>query len=116
MAKSIKELLNDPNLLRKNIFLYDLYLQGARDMVLKLREHLLLEEPHPGDARKVTMDDKVINKATVDLILSSKTNCDRFLMEEFEIHLTDHEKDRKGKLVKCRAFFAKKVVGFVEVK
>lgn len=85
-------------------------------MLLKLRDHFLLEEPHPGDAKKVTANDKVINKATIDLILSSKSNTDRFLMEQFEIHLTDHEKDKKGRLTKCRAYFAKKVTTYEEIK
>lgn len=91
------------------------YVKGAREMLLRLREHFLCEEPHPGDARKVTAEDKVINKAVLDLIMSSKENVDRFLMEEYEIHVTDHERDKKGKLIKCRAYFAKKVVRYEEI-
>lgn len=60
-------------------------------------------------------EDKVITKAILDLIMSSKENVDRFLMEQYEIRLTDHERDKKGKLVKCRAYFARKVVKYEEI-
>lgn len=116
MAKTILGQISDPNGLRRHVVPWSIYIDGARAMLLKLREHFLLEEPHPGDARKVTADTKIINKATIDLILSSKANTDRFLMEQFEIHLADHEKDRKGRLAKCRAFFARKVTTYEEIK
>ena len=100
----------------RNLRIWSWYMRGARMMLLRLREHLLTDEPHPNGAKKVTADDKVINKAILDLILSSKENIDRFLMEQYDIRLTDHEKDKKGKLVKCRAYFAKKVVKYEEIK
>lgn len=84
-------------------------------MLLRLREHLLCEEPHPGLQFKPKPEDKIYNKAILDLIVSSKDNVDRFLMEEYEIRFTDHERDKKGRLVKCRAYFAKKVVKYEEV-
>lgn len=84
-------------------------------MLLRLREQFLCEEPHPGDARKVTSEDKVRNKAVLDFILSSKENVDRFLTGVYEIRLTDHERDKRGKLVKCRAYFVKKVVRYEEI-
>ena len=116
MVKTMQDQIDEPGGLRKYIVPWGIYIDGARAMLLKLREHLLLEEPHQGDARKVTKDDKIINKAIIDLILSSKDNIDRFLMGEYEIRLTDHEKDKKGKLVKCRAYFAKRVITYQEVK
>lgn len=90
------------------------YTEGARAMLLRLREHFLCEEPHSG-VGKVTADNKVVNKAVLDLIMSSKESVDRFLMGEYQIRLTDHERDNKGKLVKCRAYFARKVVKYEEV-
>lgn len=99
----------------RNLHIWSWYMQGARMMLLRLRDHFLCEEPHPGDARKVTAEDKVMNKAILDLILSSKENVDRFLMEQYEIRLTDHERDKKGKLTKCRAYFARKVVKYEEI-
>ena len=88
------------------------YIRGAREMVLRLREHGLCNEPHDF---KTTKEDAVVNKATLDLILSSKENVDRFLMEEYEIRFTDHKYDKKGKLMKCRAYFARKVVKYEEI-
>lgn len=93
------------------------YIKGARDMLLKLRDHFLCEEPHPNlDVVRRPREDKIYNKAILDLIMSSKDNISHFLLEEYEIKFTDHERDKKGKLVKCRAFFAKKVVKYEEVK
>lgn len=89
------------------------YIKGAREMLLRLRQHGLCNEPHDF---KTTKEDAIAHKATLDLIMSSKENVDRFLMEQYEIRLTDHEKDKKGKLVKCRAYFAKRVVKYEEVK
>lgn len=99
----------------RNLQIWAWYIRGAREMLLRLREHFLCEEPHPHEARKVTAEDKVINKAILDLILSSKESVDRFLMEEYEIRLTDHQRDKKGKLIKCRAYFARKVIKYEEI-
>lgn len=89
------------------------YIKGAREMLLRLREHGLCDEPHD---YRVSKEDKITNKAILDLLLSSKENVDRFLMEKYEIRLTDHERDKKGKLIKCRAYFARKVVKYKEVQ
>ncbi|MCM1022281.1 MAG: hypothetical protein NC403_08765 [Muribaculaceae bacterium] len=113
--KTIEEQINSPHGIRRYLVPWGIYIDGARAMLLMLREHLLLEEPHSGVARKVTADDKVINKAIIDLILSSKDKTDLFLMGEYEIRLTDHEKDKKGKLIKCRAYFAKKTAVYQEI-
>lgn len=98
----------------RSLTAWSYYISGARDMALRMREHFLTQESHHSTG-KITKDDLVINKAIIDLILSSKKNTDRFLMEQYEIRLTDHVKDKKGKLVKCRAYFAKKVVKYEEV-
>lgn len=91
------------------------YIAGARMMLLKLRQHLLCDEPHLNLQYKQKAEDKVYNKAILDLILSSKDNVYRFLMEGYEIRFTDLERNKKGKLVKCRAYFAKKVVKYEEI-
>lgn len=118
MEKQIEDKLiqqvDSQYLRRLNIWAW--YINGARTMLLKLREHLLCEEPHQYDARNVTKDDKVINKATLDLIISSKENVDRFLSEAYEIRITDHKLDKKGNLISCRAYFAKKVIKYEEIK
>lgn len=91
------------------------YIKGAMHMLLRLREMFLLEEPHPGDAKKVTADDKVRNRAIIDLVLKSKTSVDYFLVEAYPIKLTDHERDKKGRLVKCRACYAVRRVTYNEI-
>jgi len=86
-------------------------------MLLKLRDNLLLEEPHKGNLRKAAAEAKIYNKAVIDLLLSSKDAADRFIAQDYdEIRYTDHERDKKGKLVKCRAYFAKQVTTYQEVK
>lgn len=99
----------------RRLHIWAWYMRGARMMLLKLRDNFLTEEPHPGNARKVTANDKVINKAILDLVMSSNANVERFLMGDI-IRITDHERDKKGRLVKCRAFFARKVVKYEEIK
>ena len=82
-------------------------------MLLRLREHYLCEEPH---SIKATKDGKIYNKAILDLIMDSKGNVDKFLSQDYdEIRYTDHEHDKRGRLVKCRAFFAKRVISYKEV-
>lgn len=97
----------------RRLHIWAWYIKGAREMLLRLRDHMLCEEPHD---HKVSNEEKVMNKVILDLVLSSKENVDRFLMEEYEIRLTDHERDKKGKLIKCRAYFAKKVTKYEEVR
>lgn len=109
------------NLLR-NIYYYGAYLSGAVAMLSRLRDaHLTLEEHITGgnhktkDKLKVTSETKVCNKAILDLLLKDKLNIERFLEGSHEIGFTDKEKDKKGKLVKCRACFVKKVTRYEEI-
>lgn len=91
------------------------YIKGARDMLVKLRDCTLCEEPHAGDTGRVTAETKIYNKALLDLILSSKDNTVHFLMEDYGVRYAEHERDKKGKLKKCRAFFARRIVKYEEV-
>lgn len=91
------------------------YIRGARDMLLRLREHHLCEEPHPNLQFKPKAEDKIYNKAFLDLIMESKDNVDRFLLEDYILRYTDFGRDKKGRLIKCRAYFAKKVVKYEEI-
>ncbi len=89
------------------------YIDGARTMLRLLRDNLLCEEPHN---TKVTKDERIYNKAILDLIMDSKDNVDKFLSQNYdEIRYTDHERDKKGKLIKCRAYFAKRVIVYKEI-
>lgn len=101
-----------------NINNYGAYLHGMRTMLLQLREWgLLAEKRDKNGLPQPKGDELVFNKAIVDLLMSDAGNCDRFVGHDFEhIMFTDHERDRKGKLVKCRAYFAKRVTRYEEVK
>lgn len=113
--KTIQDQINEPDGLRRHLIPWGIYIDGARDMLLKLRDHLLLEEPH--QSSKVKAEDKIYNKAIIDMIMSSKDNIDRFLSQDYdEIRFTDHQRDKKGKLTKCRAYFAKRVTTYNEIK
>lgn len=108
--------------LLRNIYYYGAYLSGAVAMLLRLRDaRLTLEEHITGgnhktkDKLKVTSETKVCNKAILDLLLKDKLNIERFLEGSHEIGFADKEKDKKGKLVKCRACFVKKVTRYEEI-
>lgn len=90
-------------------------MKGARDMLLRLRENFLCEEPHKVEF-KVRKEDKIYNKAILDLILYNQDATDRFLSHDYdEIRFTDHERDKKGRLVKCRAYFARRAIRYEEI-
>lgn len=116
MNEEIKRHQEEERQLRR-LPIWSWYIDGARRMLMLLRENLLCEEPHQGDAKKVTAEDKIYVKATLDLIMDSKDNVDRFLSQDYDlIQFTDHERDKKGKLIKCRAYFAKRVTRIEEIK
>lgn len=121
LKESVEHVRNKTDLLR-NVCYYGAYLSGARMMLRRLREECLTLEDHftsgkkgKGDKLTVTSEMKVCNKAFIELILSSKLNTDRFLEGSHTIGYKDLERDKKGKLVKCRACFTRKVVKYEEV-
>ena len=102
------------------------YLKGARDMLLKLRDSHLLDERHPSDYNTFAIGNnwyqrrpksqKIINKAVFDMLMSDKANIDRFLSEDYDsVKFKDAEFDKKDKLTKCTAFFAKRVTKYEEI-
>ncbi len=108
--------------LMRSIRCYGAYLSGAVAILLRLRDaHLTLEEHITGgshktkDKLKVTSELKVCNKAILDLLLKDKLNIERFLEGGYIINFVDPEKDKKGKLVRCRACFVKKVTKYEEI-
>lgn len=97
-----------------NIHWYGAYLLGARTMLLKLRDNELCKEPNKEAIRD--KDEKIYSKAILDLLMSDTLNTETFLSHNYdEIRFTDHERNKKGKLLKCRAYFAKRVVEYKEV-
>ena len=86
---------------------YSAYLQGARTAMLAFCN----EFPQIFKGKQA-----VYNKAVVELATSSLRNTDLFLSGEYQIHFRNHENNKKGKCVKCEAYFAEQVTTNVEVK
>lgn len=110
------------NLLR-NINWYGAYLSGARAMARALEEWDLLDFPkkktvHGGYSPIVLQrNDPIVNKAVLDLFLSSPRNieyCLQGLPNNVEIQLNT-ERDKKGKVVKATAKFVKKETKYKEI-
>lgn len=115
MNDEIKRRQEEERQLRR-LPIWSWYMKGARDMLLRLREYKICDDPKPKGWLK-DKDEKIYNKAILDLILYNQDATDRFLMHGYDdIRFTDHERDKKGKLVKCRAYFAKRVTTSVEIK
>lgn len=114
MNEEIKRHQEEDRQLRK-LPIWSWYIDGARTMLRLLRDNLLCDEPKPKGYGK-DKDHQIYQKAILDLIIDSMDNVDRFLSQDYdEIRFTDHERDKKGKLVKCRAYFAKRVVEYKEL-
>lgn len=60
-------------------------------------------------------EDRVYMEATFALATRSKDNARRLLEREYEVRFRNHEKDKKGKVVKCEAYFAKRVTTYKEI-
>lgn len=82
------------------------YIRGARVATRMIFKHFYLSSKH---------DEKIYDKAMFDLISSDPHNMDRFLCEE-RIMFTDHIKDKKGRLIKCRAYFAIPTIQYTETQ
>lgn len=113
MSEEIRLHQEEERLLRR-LPIWSWYIRGARMMLLRMRDRYLTNEPRPKGFIK-DKDDKVLTKAIIDFLLSNKLNIERFLDDGYEIRFTDHEYDKKGKLIKCRAYFAKRVIRYEEV-
>lgn len=86
---------------------YSAYLQGARAAMLAFCD----EFPQIFRGKEA-----VYNRAVVELATSSLRNTDLFLSKEYQIHFRNHVSNKKGKCVKCEAYFAKQVTTNMEVK
>ena len=58
----------------------------------------------------------IYNKAIIELIMTSPINMDRFLNQEYQIRYTDHQRDKKGKLIGCKAVFVEKVITYKNIE
>lgn len=81
-----------------------LYISGARQMLLTLLDNYKIVAKTKGDK-----DDAIYTKAEIDLILSSMDSTKEFIYggSRSGIHYYDHKRDKKGKLVSCKAKFAR---------
>ena len=114
MSKELKPYLSEKTGMIR-LHEWSLYMEGAMMMLHRLRDNYLCDESKPKGYSK-GKDHLLYQKAILDLIMDSKDNIDRFLNHDYdEIRFTDHERDKKGKLVKCRAYFAKRTSGYKEI-
>lgn len=85
----------------KSLYLTNMYIQGARAMLLRLIDDDLIHAP------RRDKDGEVYAKATIDMVLKSIDNMILYLYEN-EYRYRNHEHDKKGKVVKCEAYFIHK--------
>lgn len=75
------------------------YLLGARIALQKYNEW-------PKGSSKAERDNKVYARAELDLFLSSNDAMKRFLSSDGkDIRYKNHVRDKKGRLIKCEAYF-----------
>lgn len=82
---------------------WSLRMQGAREMLLAI-----IDSVNKSNGRfcldSAGKDSKVYHEAIVQLILDNLDNTQKFLMEK-PIGYRNHERDKKGRLIKCDAYF-----------
>lgn len=86
-----------------NLHLESIYLQGARDLLLRLQDMNAIPQFMDGHSTK---DCKVYNKATFNEILYNRESLVKFL-QGTGWRYYDHQKDKKGKLVGVKLEFNK---------
>lgn len=92
----------------KDINTYDVCIEMCRKMLLKLKDDKLFSAH--------TKKDQPYNDALVDMLLYHPANIERYITEDYdEIRYRSHEQDKKGKLIRCEAYFAKRVQGYKDV-
>ena len=89
-----------------NMIFYAAYYQGAL---------MAAKELMPYAKWNAKGDDRVYRDAELALITQSKRTMELF-MDNTQILYRNHEREKKGKLVKCEAYFAQKQACFKEVK
>lgn len=91
----------------RNIVSYSHYYQGARKALGYAKA--IAENPVKGD-------EKVYRLAELELALKSLRNVQLFLEGTYEIGYRNFETDKKGKIIKCEAYFCQRVEILSEVK
>lgn len=83
-----------------NLVIESYQLQGARQMLSRLLDVYKVSFKDKGGK-----DDAIYAKAEMNLILSSMDATRRFLCGDLRIHYREHERDKKGRLVKVEAYY-----------
>ena len=102
MENKVKEqgveaaLRGDVRLNLNNVIQYSAYYQGARMAAMRLMEGYFMD--------RVKGNEKVYMKAELELIKASLENAEKFLSGS-PIGYRNHERNKRGKLVKCEAYF-----------
>lgn len=89
-----------------NVVQFGAYYQGVLMTLCFVRDNVL---------PMLKGEDKVYMEATFALATKSKDNARRLLERKYVVNFRNHEKDKKGKVVKCEAYFAKRVTRYEEV-
>ena len=92
----------------QRLAMYASYYQGARDMGQHLLERIITDSKPKGD-------DWIYIAAEWRLLLASKRNCQLYLVGT-EIRYRNQERDKKGKLVRCEAYFVERLTLIREKK
>lgn len=89
-----------------NVVQFGAYYQGVLMTLCFVRDNVL---------PMLKGEDKVYMEATFALATKSKDNARRLLDRVYVVNFRNQEKDKKGKVVKCEAYFAKRVTRYEEV-
>lgn len=90
----------------QNVLYYGSYLLGAQMAAKELIPYVM---------QNYRGDDKAYIKAELDMITSSKRNMQLWL-DGTQIRYRNYERDKKGKLTKCEAYFVERETITREVK
>lgn len=91
----------------QRLAMYSSYYQGARVAVQTITERLLAQKPKG--------EDWIYLKAEWDCIINSKRNMQLYL-DGTEMRYRNHQRDKKGKLISCEAYFVEHKTLIVEKK
>lgn len=89
-----------------NLVVESYQLAGARQMLLRLRDEFKITGFTKDVKYYSRAEDAVYAAAELDMIQSSMDNVRHFLSGDLRIHYRNHERDKKGRLIKVEAYFA----------
>lgn len=84
-----------------NLMVESYQLNGARQMLQRI-----LDSYNIKSKEKQGKDDEIYLKAELSMILSSIDNTRHFLCGDLRIQYRNHQRDKKGRLIKVEAYYA----------